>query len=89
MKTQFNDSQVVALKTMGLPTSTDAFLEDDESCMDYEEAIKKEMLGSGLDENGDLNKYGEALRSCLDVLADAEYELCGPPDFEAMLRECG
>ena len=88
MKTQFNDRQVTALKTMGLPTSTDVFFEDDESYMDYDEAVKKEMLGPGLDENGDLNEYGEVLRSCLDVIADAEYELYGPPDFEAMLRNC-
>lgn len=87
MKTQFNDRQVAALKTMGLPTSIDLFFVDDESRMDYDEAIKREMLGAGLDERGDLNEYGEALRSCLDVLTDAEYELYGPPDFEAMLRE--
>ncbi len=87
MKTQFSDRQVAALKTMGLPTSTDAFFADDESYMDYEEAVKKEMLGPGLDENGDLNEYGETLRDCLDVIASAEWELYGPPDYEAILAE--
>lgn len=87
MKTQFNERQVAALKTMGLPTTTDEFFEDDESYMDYSRAIKKEMLGPGLDDNGDLNEYGDALRSCLDVIASAEWELYGPPDYDAILAE--
>ena len=87
MKTQFNDRQVAALKTIGLPTSTEAFFEDDESYMDYEEAITKELLGPGLDDNGDLNEYGETLRNCLDVIASAEWELYGPPDYDAILAE--
>ena len=89
MKTQFNDRHVAALQTLGVPSSTDSFFEDDESYLSYSRAIKKEMLGPGLEENGDLNDYGEALRSCLDVIADAEYELYGPPDIEAMLRDRG
>lgn len=89
MKTQFSDRHVAALKALGVPSSTDSFFEDDESYLGYSRAIKKEMLGPGLDENGDLNDYGEALRSCLDVIADAEYELYGPPDIEAMLRDRG
>ena len=87
MKTQFTERQSAALATMGLPTSTDAFFEDYESYLEYDEAIKREMLGPGLDENGDLNEYGETLRNCLDVLADAEWELYGPPDYDAILAE--
>lgn len=87
MRTQFSDIHIAALQAIGLPCSTDAFFEDDESYEDYGRAIEREMLGPGLNEDGDLNEYGEALRSCLDVIADAEYELYGPPDFETMLSE--
>ena len=87
MRTQFDDRHIAALQAPGLPCSTDAFFEDDESYEDYGRAIEREMLGPGLDEHGDLNEYGEALRSCLDAIAAAEYELYGPPDFDAILRE--
>lgn len=87
MRTQFNERQVAALKTMGLSATTDEFFEDDESYMDYSRAVKREMLGPGLDDNGDLNEYGDALRSCLDVIASAEWELYGPSDYDAIRAE--
>ena len=77
MITTFNDKERAAMHVMGLPEDIDEFFGDDpEFLFKARAAIKKELLGPGLEDNRmDLNPYGEALRGALDAITNREWEL--------------
>ncbi|MEE8721574.1 MAG: hypothetical protein SOI38_01095 [Eggerthellaceae bacterium] len=77
MITTFNDKERAAMHVMGLPEDIDEFFDNGPEFVDESRtAIKDELLGPGLEDNGmDLNPYGEALRSALDAITNREWEL--------------
>jgi hypothetical protein len=76
MTMKFNDEERAAMRVMGLPEDIDEFFENGlEYVYEARSAIKDELLGPGLEDNGmDLNPYGEALRSAIDALNCRERE---------------
>lgn len=77
MATRFNEKERAAMRAMGLPEDVDDFFaKGAEYVYASREAIKDELLGPGLEENGmDLNSYGVALRSALDTITHRGREL--------------
>ena len=76
MTTTFNDKERAAMQVMGLPENIDEIFEGGPEAVNATRAaIKDELLGPGLEDNGmDLNPYGVALRSALDAITHRERE---------------
>ena len=79
MTVHFNEEERMAMQIAGLPTDIDDFFSSGDSHLfDLCEKLERELLGPGLDETGELNEYGDAVRNAMNTIARRERELYGP-----------